>query len=970
MPPEKREEFLEHAYPEDPRIRDEVQSLLRSAPVANSFLEDSPISSVSESPFALAPGQRLGNFEILEAIGRGGMGEVYRARDLRLKREVAIKVLTSGGTASERRRFLYEAQAASALNHPNIVTVHDVGESDGVSYIAMEFIAGKTLNALIPLEGMAVPDRVGNCGADRRSAGRGARGGHRPPRPQARQCDGHRTRTRQDTGLRTGQAERNYRRARGRVTRTLEPKTDPGTILGTVGYMSPEQAEGKQVDARSDIFSFGAVLYEMLTGKRAFGRGSTASTLAAILKEDPQPLRELVSIVPLELERVVQRCLCKDPSLRFQTAADLKSALENPELVTALPARKPGVRSSGKRRKALAASSILILLLGLGGVTWWQWSHRRILTGERKQRQLTTNSSENPIVDNAISPDGKYLAYTDVRGLHIKRAGTSEVRDIPNPDSRARNTDWRIGGWFPDSTRFAATTNPRDQPPAGWAVSILSGAAKKLYDGFGTGPVSPDGTTIAYIPRGSSREIWLVNADGQQARKAFETDKSSHFSAIAWSPDSQRLAYIRVHAGYARHCDGIATPSGCMDDVSMESWDRRTGLSTTILSNARLKGLADLAEWMYSLVWLSDGRIVYPSAETGRLNELAKTLPDFKGRGCNLWEVRLDARTGSAKGEPQPLTNWGGFGVIVSGATADGRQLVYARATDELSLYVADFDASKIRLDKPRRLTDQQATEFPTAWTADSKAVVFGSDRSGGWEIFKQRLDSGAAETVATGLQSVFYLTPLTPDGSWLLNVSTPREPSGAPGREITRIPIAGGVPIPVMTDRNLSVQCANAPAQLCVLEQPTTDGKYDIYSAFDPITGRGRELARAAFGVRGFEWALSPDGTNIANLLGGDSIHLIYLNGLPDRTIHVKNVRHLRNINWAADGKGFFFAYQTEQQQSQVLVHVDLDGNARAVWEVKGPNVYLSGLPSPDGRHLAIWVHVSDCNVWTLENF
>ena len=160
-PPEKRDEFLEQACPGDPRIRSEVQSLLKQAPTIGIFLEGSPISSITEPPFALSSGQRLGNFEILEFIGRGGMGEVYRARDLRLRREVAIKVLTSGGTASERRRFLYEAQAASALNHPNIVTVYDVGESDGVSYIAMELVPGKTLNALIPPEGMPVPEALG-----------------------------------------------------------------------------------------------------------------------------------------------------------------------------------------------------------------------------------------------------------------------------------------------------------------------------------------------------------------------------------------------------------------------------------------------------------------------------------------------------------------------------------------------------------------------------------------------------------------------------------------------------------------------------------------------------------------------------------------------------------------------------------------------------------------------------------------
>ena len=964
QPPEKRAQFLEDACPEDPRIRSEVQSLLNLAPTVGLFLEESPISSISELPFALAPGQRLGNFEILEAVGRGGMGEVYRARDLRLKREVAIKVLTAGGTASERRRFLYEAQAASSLNHPNIVTVYDVGESDGVSYIAMEFVAGKTLNALIPPKGMPVPESlaIGVQIAGALAVAHGAGIVHRDLKPGNVMVTESGAVKILDFGL----AKRSEITGghSDDVTRTLEPKTEPGTILGTAAYMSPEQAEGKHVDARTDIFSFGALLYETLTGKRAFGRSSTASTLAAILKEEPQPVRELIPIVPLELDRIVQRCLCKDPALRFQTAAELKSALQNPgETVVALPAQKPSVGLSWRRySKALAAAAIFILLL-VSGASLWQWSHRRTLPPEPRQRQLTKNSSENPITSEFISPDGKYLAYTDPRGLHIRLVGTGEVKDIPHPFGRGSDADMAVGGWFPDSTRFVATTNRRGQPPAGWTVSILGGAAKKLYDGFGTGPVSPDGSTIACSPDAKPREIWLMNADGQQARRVFESDKNDRLFSVVWSPDGQRLAYIKTHAGYGPDCDTIATPSGCKNEVSIESWDRQTGRTATILSNLHLQDLANLPGWMYSLAWVPDGRIIYGSP---------KGAPEDRSwSNCNLWQVRVDPKTGVAKGEPELLMNSDGFAANVAGATADGKQLVYLRATNQQSVYVADFDGTKIRLNTPRRLTDQQASEFPSAWTADSKSVVFASNRTGQPEIFKQRLDSEAAEPVARGFHDVFYITPLTPDGSWLLNVTAPREGSTA-DREISRIPIAGGVPIPVMKDKMLSVQCANAPAQLCVLEQPTSDRKSDIYSAFDPMKGRGRELARLAIDPNGGEWALSPDGTMIANLFGSPdaSIRLASLNGQPDRLIHVKQWGDLRNINWAADSKGFFFACETKQHQSAVLLHVDLEGNGRVLWEVKGVSVYLSGLPSPDGQHLALWCGVSDNNVWMLENF
>ena len=505
-------------------------------------------------------------------------------------------------------------------------------------------------------------------------------------------------------------------------------------------------------------------------------------------------MRELIAIFPLELDRIVQRCLCKDPALRFQTAAELKSALQNPgDTAVALTTRGTGAGRQGKRyRRALAASATLILLLVLAA-SLWQWSNRRTTRPEPRQRQLTKNSSENPITSEFISPDGKYLAYSDPRGLHIKLVGTGEVRDIPHPLGRGSDADMAVGGWFPDSTRFVATTNPRGQPPAGWTVSILGGAAKKLYDGFGTGPVSPDGSTIACSPDDKPREIWLMNADGQQARRVFESDKNDHLFSVVWSPDGQRLAYIKTHTGYGRDCDTIATPSGCKNEVSIESWDRQTGRTTTILSNRHLGDLADLPGWMYSLAWLPDGRIIYGSP---------KGAPEEKGWSNNLWQVHIDPKTGSAKGEPELLMNSDGFVPACLARQQTASNSCTSGQTNQQSVYVADFDGSKIRLNTPRRLTDQQASEFPSAWTADSKSVVFASNRTGQPEIFKQRLDSEAAEPVARGFHDVFYITPLTPDGSWLLNVTAPREGSTA-DREISRIPITGGIPIPVMKDKN-----------------------------------------------------------------------------------------------------------------------------------------------------------------------
>ena len=331
--PESRATFLEEACRDDPELRTEVESLLSSLGAASSgFLESPAIEGVPAlSPTeragsrSVGKGTRLGPYEILSPLGAGGMGEVYRARDERLGREVAIKVLSAelSEDASRVKRFEKEARSASALNHPNIVTVYDFGSSDGLSYIAMEKVDGETLRKLVA--GGPVPIKkllpIATQIADGLARAHEAGIVHRDLKPENVMVTRDGLVKILDFGLAkltsTGSGS-----DEGSKLPTMSGTT-PGVIMGTVGYMSPEQASGAAVDFRSDQFSFGSILYEMATGKRAFQGKTPIDVLGAILNEEPQPIGAVNPQAPTQLRWIIERCLAKEPRQRYSSTDDL-----------------------------------------------------------------------------------------------------------------------------------------------------------------------------------------------------------------------------------------------------------------------------------------------------------------------------------------------------------------------------------------------------------------------------------------------------------------------------------------------------------------------------------------------------------------------------------------------------------------------------------------------------------------------
>jgi serine/threonine protein kinase len=283
-----------------------------------------------QNPMPISPATRLGPYGIVALLGAGGMGEVLKARDTRLNRFVAIKILREERLLDQthKQRFIQEARAASALNHPNIITIYDIAVDNGRDYMVMEYVPGKTLDALIPRTGM----RLGKLLKIAIQVAEGLREAHaagiihRDLKPSNIMVSESGLVKILDFGL--AKVPERVKVTEKDATQSLNPQTEAGAVMGTAAYMSPEQAGGKPLDARSDIFSLGAVLYEMATGRRAFSGDSQVATMAAVLNLEPKPLCEAAPGLPHDLERVIMRCLRKDPAKRQQDMTDVKLSLE------------------------------------------------------------------------------------------------------------------------------------------------------------------------------------------------------------------------------------------------------------------------------------------------------------------------------------------------------------------------------------------------------------------------------------------------------------------------------------------------------------------------------------------------------------------------------------------------------------------------------------------------------------------
>ncbi len=561
----------------------------------------------------LTSGAELGPYEILAPLGAGGMGEVYRARDARLGRDVAIKVLPSFFSAdSERlRRFELEARAAAAINHPNILAVYQMGTYEGAPYLVSELLAGETLREQITRGRLPVRKALDYGVQIARGLAAAHEKGiiHRDLKPENLFVTKDGRVKILDFGLaKLTQPQPNS----DHEAPTLTEGSEAGVVMGTVGYMSPEQVRGQTADHRADIFAFGTILYEMLAGKRAFQKPTSADTNSAILNEDPPGISQVAENIPPAMQRVVQRCLEKNPEQRFQSASDLAFALDalsDTSSSSAVLSSKQPLKISKLWAVAVALAAVVIV----GLVLRFPTSQRPEQAHELVERQLTANPAENSVNSAAISRDGKFLAYNDYLSnkLSLLAIDSGEIRQVPLPST------YQVVDWFPDGSHLLLTSGSSDL----WKMSTWDSSLRKLWSGniFSPAAVSPDGSRIALVKDG--REVWLMGADGEEPHKILATDLPDGLLGPAWSPSGQRLAYIRQQGTVGKYDDTI------------ETCDLAGSATTVVLSDPHVTN-SDAA---YGLVWPPDGRIIYSTYS-----------PD--GSDSGLWAIRADPSTGKQSG--------------------------------------------------------------------------------------------------------------------------------------------------------------------------------------------------------------------------------------------------------------------------------------------------------------------------------
>jgi eukaryotic-like serine/threonine-protein kinase len=965
--PEQRTGLLNEVCGSDSELRREVEALLSCDGNAGDSVQAAVRGGLEDVGFPLS-GETISHYHILDGLGGGGMGLVYRAEDIRLGRRVALKFLPedSAKDPAALGRFEREARSASALEHPNICPIYEFGEHEGQPFLVMQLLEGQTLRELISETGrgksplklsrlldLAVQILDGLDAAHQKGII------HRDIKPanifvtresQAKILDFGLAKLASILSVEVDDSARDPRDDSGAagIPRATVPLSTPdlflsrtGVAMGTAGYMSPEQVRGEKLDARTDLFSFGLVLYEMATGKRAFTGDTGPELQKAILTQMPSPARDLNPELPAKLEKIIGRALEKDREARYQSASEMRSDLQNLQREI-----QPKPRA---RLREFAAAGAAILFLAI--VVFWfvrRQSASDILPPDLKLRQLTSNAPENPVTSGAISPDGKYLAYTDTKGIHVRLIETGETRIVPHPEELSgKSVEWGIvPQWFPDSTRFLANSSPAGQSPAYsssqgssiWIISVLGGPPHKLRDEATASSISPDGSAISFGTnkgRRGDRELWLMGPDGEDARKLYEIGENGAMCCLHWFPHGQRVWY------------------GTTDKVpgGIVSRDLSGGPVTPIYPPSEPK-----TSWEYTV--LPDNRLLFPIGESGAV-----------GQTCNYWVMPLDERTGTPTEKAKRLTNWGGFCPLGTSVTADGKKLAFLKWMGHSSIYVADIEPNPTSMANAHRFAPSEGQDVPLDWTANGREIIFSSNRDGHFGIFKQPLDGDTAEALVTGTYD-WVDARVSPDGAWLLYHAENDEDAKGP-MHVMRMPVAGGMSQLVLTARPYSeFRCSRYPSSVCVIIELSEDRKQFLFTQFDPLQGRGAELARVDLDseAKKLHWDLSPDGTRIAFTKTPQApIEIITLRGNAPHSFYVKGWDNLDSLDWTPDGKGFLIADGVHG--GMVLLQVDLQGNAKVVRNYQG-GAALWARPSPDERHLVISEYRIDGNIWTLENF
>ncbi len=710
VPLELRQEFVRTACAGDDSLRREVESFLSLTEKAASFIESTPgdlaaaLMENKEDDENLI-GRELNHYLVISLLGAGGMGKVYLAEDTRLGRKIALKLLPSqlSSNPERRARFEQEARSASALNHPNIITIHGFEEFDGFNFIATEFIDGETLRERLQRSPLSIAETL-NIAVQLASALEAAHAVgviHRDIKPANIMLRRDRIAKILDFGL----AKLTAANSDSFDTKDL---TGQKRVMGTINYMSPEQALGERLDARTDIFSLGVVIYEMLSGIQPFRGNSEAAVYDAILNRDAAPLTDFKQDLPLDLIEIVSRAMRKNADERFQTAAELRVTLENARhrLNTGemIAASEPDKRKINFLRKpsAVFAAVIIIIFLTAGFLTFFG----RLQSGASPIRninytQLTKSSGAE--MYPSLSPDGKTFIFSSrVNGnwnIFFQRVGGMNAVNLTKD---SKTNDWQAV-YSPDGAEIAFRS---DRDGGGIFLMGATGENVRRLTDVGFYPSwSPDSKEIVFctenfedpMNRGIFSQLWAVNVVTGEKRKLTEEDSIEP----NWSPSGARIAFWSYNAGNARRdiwtisAKGGEAPMRVTDDAAID----------------------------WNPVWSPDGKYLY-------------FLSD-RGGSMNVWRVSIDEKTGKVLGEPETVPTPSVYTQHLS-FSRDGRNFLYAQSVNYSSIFKTEFDplAEKASLEAAVEITQSGIWATNPELSPDGEWLVFDSTGDKQEDIF------------------------------------------------------------------------------------------------------------------------------------------------------------------------------------------------------------------------------------------
>ncbi len=840
--PEERALFLANACPGDESLRKEVEELIASHEKDGSFIDSPAYEKVTnimeEQPSQLRAGQIIATYEIVSYISSGGMGEVYLAQDQRLNRKVALKLLPASFTKDNDRlrRFEQEARAASALNHPNIITIHEIQKVNSTHLIVTEFVDGETLRqrlARAPLN-LAEALHVAIQIADALTAAHKAGIIHRDIKPEnvMLRPDGYLKVL--DFGL--AKLSENSPSVISAEAPTRQIKTGSGIVIGTAGYMSPEQARGLAVDERSDIFSLGTVIYEMIAGRKPFDGETPSDVLAAVLKTEPPPLSRLKPDIPAELVRIVTKALRKDREERYQVVKDLlidlrtlkqevefNAKLEQsvaPETTADLPAAISSSTTSALPRVTGEFTSVteslrleikrhkvrtFVVLIGIALATLGGYALYRLLSREPQsipfqRMNITRLTNSGKAIDATISPDGKYIVYAlsdaGKQSLWIRQVSTANDTQILPPAHV---------GFFgltisPDGNDLYYAVKANLDQGTLYRIPILGGTPVKLLEKI-DGPVSfaPDGKRLVLVrgnyPNQGESALVIASKDGADektlaVRREPERLSPIFFTGPGWSPDGKLIAAAVATIGSSSQIIGFRVEDGREEVLTRESWPF-IGRVHWVPDGLGLLVIAGDSPGSTQLWFVS-----YPEGKKSRVtNDLnyyrainvtadGSKLSTIQVSGLvNIWV----APNGTAELALQLPTGNVGFYAARGNPVAwtpEGRIVFVSNESGNLDIWIMDPDGTN-----RKQLTANSGENTAPVVSGDGRYIVFASDRAGASSIWRMNIDGSDAKRLTNGLSD--SLPSVSPDGKWVVYSST-----GPAHPRVWKLPIDGGDPI------------------------------------------------------------------------------------------------------------------------------------------------------------------------------